>query len=161
MSTLRFRGNLPGSIVVSYDIACQWERYLFERALIYPHNPLAGPGEQEINWTFCVPKFHLPAHVGPCQLTYLFNLTPGVGRLEGEAPERLWVPADRLAAATMQMGPGGRRDVVNDDFGDWNWTKVVGMCTSSGDQGIIPPLMSLSFSVSTGHRRRGSNPQTR
>lgn len=126
LSALRNYNKLPRSIVVSYDIACQWTRNWEARCELYPSNPVAGEGAENIDWTFCVPKFHLAAHVGPCQLTYSFNLTPGVGRLEGEAPERLWVPADRLAPATMQMGPGARRDVVNDDFGDGNWSKVVG-----------------------------------
>lgn len=128
-SHLRHRGALPGIVCVSYDIACQWERNAFNRAAIYPSNPMAGEGEQKIEWTFRVPKFHLAAHVGPCQITHNFNFTRRVARLEGEAPERLWVPLDKLAASTMQMGPGTRRDVVDDEFGDWNWTKTVHLCT--------------------------------
>lgn len=129
-STLRFRGTLPGRVVVSYDIACQWERHVFERFDVYPANPVSGSGAQDVEWVFLVPKFHLPAHVGPCQITHSFNYAPGVARLEGEAPERLWVPCDMLAASTMQMSPGGRRDVLNDHFGDWNWTKTVGLSAS-------------------------------
>jgi hypothetical protein len=27
------------------------------------------------------------------------------------------------------MGPGSRRDALDDHFGDWNWKKVVGLGT--------------------------------
>lgn len=124
LSTLRNRPILPGTVSVSYDIACQWERNAFKRAKVYPSNPMGGKDAQDIHWKFNVPKFHLAAHVGPCQLTHSFNLTPEVGRVEGESPERLWAPLDKLAPSTMQMGPGTRWDVVDDDFGDWNWTKI-------------------------------------
>ena len=82
------------------------------------------PDSKEI--VFLVPKFHLPAHIARCQTTYSFNLTPGVGRTDGEAPERGWANINPVAAQTKQMGPTSHRETIDDHFGDWNHQKIVG-----------------------------------
>ncbi|KAJ7508029.1 hypothetical protein B0H11DRAFT_1685302, partial [Mycena galericulata] len=61
---------------------------------------------------FLVPKFHLPAHIELCNILFSFNLTPFVGRTDGEAPERGWASANRLANSTSISGPGARRDTL-------------------------------------------------
>ncbi|KAG1749250.1 hypothetical protein EDB19DRAFT_1825495 [Suillus lakei] len=66
---------------ISYDIACQWHKKLWQR----------------------------------------------VGRMDGEAPERGWANINPVASSTKEMGPGARRDTLDDFFGDWNWKKVVGL----------------------------------
>jgi hypothetical protein len=93
---------------------------------------LEFPDEFQIDYvnktiTFLVPKFHLPAHVSKCQTAYSFNLTRGVGRTDGEAPERGWADINRVAASTKEMGPASRRDTLDDHFGDWNHQKIIGL----------------------------------
>ncbi|KAF8062351.1 hypothetical protein FPV67DRAFT_1563697 [Lyophyllum atratum] len=112
-------------IFVSYDIACQWSINLQRRMFDLDHEFFMYNGETYIK--FLVPKFHLPAHVAPCRTRYSFNWTPGVGRTDGEAPERGWAEANPLAASTKEMGPGSRRDTLDAHFGDYNWRKVVAM----------------------------------
>ncbi|KAG6849154.1 hypothetical protein H0H93_010910 [Arthromyces matolae] len=80
--------------------------------------------------SFLVPKFHLPAHIESCNLLYSFNLTKGVGRTDGEAPERGWANINRIAQSTKEMGPGARRDTIDDHFNDLNWKKT----TQFGEQ---------------------------
>jgi len=80
---------------------------------------------------YLVPKFHLPAHVEACNLGFSFNLTKGVGRTDGEAPERGWANINPAAQSTKEMGPGSRRDTLDDHFGDWNWKKIIKMGTHS------------------------------
>jgi hypothetical protein len=75
--------------------------------------------------TFLVPKFHLPAHVAKCQTSFSFNLTCGVRRTDGEAPERGWSNINPLSSQTKQMGPALRCETINDHFGDWNHKKVI------------------------------------
>ncbi|KAJ7858652.1 hypothetical protein B0H14DRAFT_3085047 [Mycena olivaceomarginata] len=58
-------------------------------------------------YVWLIPKFHLPAHIEACNITYSFNLTPFVGQTDGEAPERGWANANPLASSTKEMGPGG------------------------------------------------------
>ncbi|KAG1737598.1 hypothetical protein EDD22DRAFT_852172 [Suillus occidentalis] len=76
---------------------------------------------------YFVLKFHLAAHVETCQTQFSFNWTLGVGWTDGEAPERGWANINRVASSTKEMGPGARRDTLNDHFSDWNWKKVTGL----------------------------------
>lgn len=119
--------SLEGSdvleLVISYDIACQWSVNIWNRMAKYSRR-------LHFDWTGCkiiflVPKFHLPAHVAKCQTSFSFNLTSKVGRTDGEAPERGWADINRVATSTREMGPGSRRDTLDDHFGDWNWKKIV------------------------------------
>ncbi|KAG1797493.1 uncharacterized protein HD556DRAFT_1431147 [Suillus plorans] len=89
-------------------------------------------GEKYLNMDYLtinyfVPKFHLAAHIEICQTQFSFNWTPGVGQTDGEAPERGWANINRVASSTKEMGPGARRDMLNDHFSDWNWKKVTGL----------------------------------
>ncbi|KAJ7099018.1 hypothetical protein C8R44DRAFT_593419, partial [Mycena epipterygia] len=120
-------------LMVSYDIVCQWHINIcqwhiniWRRLAKYePELQTRASGERVFVWL--IPKFHLPAHIEACNILYSFNLTPYVGQTDGEAPERGWANANPLAASTMQMGPGSRRDVLDDHFNDWNHKKVVAL----------------------------------
>lgn len=112
-------------LVVSYDIACQWSKYLRERMDKLDHYFWIFDGRAHI--VYLVPKFHLPTHVTACRNRFSFNFTKGVGRTDGEAPERGWAEVNPLAPSTKEMGPGSRRDTLDAHFGDYNWRKVVGM----------------------------------
>lgn len=78
---------------------------------------------------FLVPKFHLPVHVKACNLGFSFNLMKGIDRTDGEAPERGWANINLAAQSTKEMGPGSRRDTLDDHFSDWNWKKIIKMGT--------------------------------
>ncbi|KAJ7769085.1 hypothetical protein DFH07DRAFT_954323 [Mycena maculata] len=111
---------------VSYDIACQWHINLWNRMVGYADDTITIDGVGKF-MTFLVPKFHLPAHIEECNLKFLFNLTPEVGRTDGEAPERGWANANPLAGHTKEMGPGARRDTIDDHFNDLNWKKIIAL----------------------------------
>lgn len=107
-------------IVTSYDIACQWSRNLGTR-----HDAYAlAFGHRKHKFIYLVPKFHLPAHQMSCQYEYNFSYTKGVGRTDGEAVERGWAAVNPFATSTKEMGPGHRRDVLDDVFATYNWGKV-------------------------------------
>ncbi|KAF8065144.1 hypothetical protein FPV67DRAFT_1671429 [Lyophyllum atratum] len=111
------------SIVVSYDIVCQWSVHVWERMAQYPHK-LHIDHDGKVLVRFLIPKFHLPAHIRPCQTTYSFNYNVDVGRTDGEGVERGWSHINPVATSTREMGPGHRRDTLDDHFGDWNWKKT-------------------------------------
>ncbi|KAJ7842104.1 hypothetical protein B0H14DRAFT_3457041 [Mycena olivaceomarginata] len=114
-------GTLLLRFVVSYDIACQWYKNLWGRMAIFPAEAqLSG----EKKFVFLVPKIHLPAHIEECNINFSFNLTPSVGRTDGEAPERGWADANRLANSTSISGPGARRDTLDAHFQYSNWKKI-------------------------------------
>ena len=108
---------------VLYDIACQWHKKLHQRMDNMP--PSLQLNLRDRNVSFLVPKFHLPAHIAPCQWSFSFNWTKGVGRMDGEEPERGWASLNAAASSTKDMGPGHRRDTLDDYMGDWNWKKLV------------------------------------
>ncbi|TFK57786.1 hypothetical protein BDN72DRAFT_782857, partial [Pluteus cervinus] len=110
-------------LVVSYDIACQWWINLLKRMLNYSKAIQMDGGKLQ-SFTYLVPKFHLPAHISSCQTKYSFNFHQHVGRTDGESPERGWSHINPVALSTCEMGPGSRRDTINDHLGDWNWKKT-------------------------------------
>ncbi|KAF7977149.1 hypothetical protein HWV62_4563 [Athelia sp. TMB] len=113
------------TIVASYDIACQWSIHLWDRMQGMPERlQIDREGKKFI---FLVPKFHLKAHVEKCQTGYSFNFNPGVGRTDGEAPERGWSFINPLSSSTKEMGPASYRETIDDHFGDWNHKRVIGL----------------------------------
>ncbi|KAG2745146.1 hypothetical protein P692DRAFT_20742764, partial [Suillus brevipes Sb2] len=110
---------------VSYDIACQWHKHLWQRMSTMPAHLQLDHTSKLVR--FFVPKFHLPAHILKCQSAFSFNFSKNVGRTDGEAPERGWSNINPVASSTKEMGPGSRRDTLDDHFGDWNWKKSIGL----------------------------------
>ncbi|KAL0948676.1 hypothetical protein HGRIS_010477 [Hohenbuehelia grisea] len=110
------------NFIISYDIACQWHKKFWKRNdSIPPHLKLDS---SKHTLKFLVPKFHLPAHIDKCRDDFSFNYSPKVGRTDGEAPERGWSNINGAANMTKEMGPGARRDTLDDFYGDWNWKKT-------------------------------------
>ncbi|SJL19078.1 uncharacterized protein ARMOST_22686 [Armillaria ostoyae] len=115
--------NTPPDLVISYNIACQWHKNFFVRMGKYPAQLRLHQIERNI--LYLVPKFHLPAHILKCRNDFSFNFSAKVGRTDGEAPERGWAATNALANSTKEMGPGSRRDTLDDHFGDYNWRKII------------------------------------
>ncbi|KAG2029310.1 hypothetical protein BDR03DRAFT_881153 [Suillus americanus] len=120
-STLQYSKDVV-TLNVSYNIACQWSKNIWDHMATYPCQMQVERSTKE--FVFLVPKFHLPTHIAFCQVTYSHNLIKGMGRTDGEAPERGWVNINPVATSTREMGPGSRRDTLDDHFGDFNWKKV-------------------------------------
>lgn len=121
-------------VVVSYDIACQWTRNLWQRLNVY-----GFPFDRShINFLFLIPKFHLLAHQLYCQARYSFNLMKGVGCTDGEAVERGWATVNPFTSSTKEMGPGHCRDLLDNVFTAYSWHKVVSM----GKSVCHSPLLS-------------------
>ena len=109
----------------SYDIACQWHKKLWTRMSRMPERLQLNHDVKIVR--FFVPKFHLRAHIQKCQTAFSFNFSRGVGRTDGEAPERGWANFNRVASSMKEMGPGARRDHLDDHFGDSNWKKRISL----------------------------------
>ncbi|EEB90114.1 hypothetical protein MPER_11725, partial [Moniliophthora perniciosa FA553] len=122
-SLLRFHDSrLP--ICLSYDICCQYCRNFLERL---QNLPLHVRPKEVQKFTFVIPKLHIYGHTLACQLRYSLNLTPGVGRTDGEGIERNWAGQGPISTSTMEMGPGSRHDTLDDHWAYWNWQKLVGL----------------------------------
>ncbi|KAG2045963.1 hypothetical protein BDR06DRAFT_985710 [Suillus hirtellus] len=75
------------SVVISYDIACQWKLNLLKRMLALPGDIQIPVVTAVAVFLFAVPKFHAPAHEEKCSTPHSLNLMPGVGRTDGEGIE--------------------------------------------------------------------------
>lgn len=123
LSAIQSFPNLP--VTASYDIMCQFSKKLYARIGSYPDmlkTPTPFPRYQLL-----VPKFHLAAHKESCVWSFSYNYAPGVGRTDGEGVERNWAITNSLSGSTKKMGPGSRRDTLDDHFGDFNWRKMISL----------------------------------
>ncbi|KAJ7760606.1 hypothetical protein B0H14DRAFT_3511096 [Mycena olivaceomarginata] len=116
-------GTLLLCFIVSYDIACQWYKNLWERMRIFPLEAQLG-GEKK--FMFLVPKFHLPAHIEECN-----------------APKHGWADANHLANSTSILGPGAWCDTLDTHFQYSNWKKITKLGTVLLDKIQKSMLMML------------------
>lgn len=121
LSTLKHSRNKK--ILSIYDIMCQWSKNLFTRIQVAPEivRRALSPDDLEV----VIPKFHLLAHGTPCLVPYSLNYKHGVGRIDGEGVERCWSVLNGISRSTRQMGPGSRKDTIEDHCGHGNWRKMV------------------------------------
>ncbi|PBK59169.1 hypothetical protein ARMSODRAFT_983262 [Armillaria solidipes] len=111
------------SMIISYDIACQWFVHLDERMKNWPEE--IPPPSAKL--TPAIPKFHEPAHKQDNHQEFSCNYIKGMAASDCEVPERIWGPNNAIGNSTKTMGPGSRHDVLDDNFGAWNWQKYTGM----------------------------------
>ena len=110
-------------LVISYDIACQWRKNLWERMTEYPEE-MRLPSDLEVK--VGIPNWHVNGHGLDCQNNLSLSYIPGVGRTCGEDVKTSWAHTNSLAPSTREMGPGARRETLNDHWNGWNFRKIVG-----------------------------------
>ncbi|KAJ7779971.1 hypothetical protein B0H16DRAFT_1299968 [Mycena metata] len=108
--------------VVSYDIVCQWWKYLKERLQALP--PLLRLNLALNLMRFVIPKMHINAHILACRLLFSLNYLAGAGQTDGEGIERPWANIGGVATSTREQGPGFRRDTLDCHWNYWNWLKL-------------------------------------
>ncbi|KAG1843289.1 hypothetical protein DFJ58DRAFT_844398 [Suillus subalutaceus] len=115
------------SVIISYDIACQWKLNLMKRMGELPEHLRMPAAVALTSFSFGIPKFHCPAHEEKCAIPHSLNLMPGVGWTDGEGIERNWAEMNRVANSTKEMGASYQHDVLDDHFGHHNWRKYTGL----------------------------------
>ncbi|KAK7020693.1 hypothetical protein VNI00_017635 [Paramarasmius palmivorus] len=116
------RGHVRLFRILCYDIACQYYKKFFLRM---ERLPLAARmGLHTDRWKFAVPKLHIQSHERSCQENFALNFILGAGQTDGEGVERHWANLGPIATSTKEMGPGHRRDTIDDHLGWWNWLKI-------------------------------------
>ena len=91
----KLEAGLP-HIVITYDIACQWELKLCEWLLMYTATKHVNLGSLQ-SLRFAVPKFHLIGHGKSCHLNFNLAFMQGVGMMHGESIETIWSHSTSLA----------------------------------------------------------------
>ncbi|KAI5984696.1 hypothetical protein F5J12DRAFT_907939 [Pisolithus orientalis] len=115
------------SMVISYNIACQWKLNLAQRIDQLPehlHLPLAVV---MLSFVFGILKFHAPAHSASCAIPHSLNLLPGVGCTNGKGVKHNWSEINCVTNSTKEMTSGARHDTINNHFGHYNFRKLVGL----------------------------------
>ncbi|KAL0565932.1 hypothetical protein V5O48_016083 [Marasmius crinis-equi] len=115
-------GCLLTLVFFSYDIACQWKTYFFDRMKTYPEY-MQLPQSMQIK--FKVPKFHLVSHVTKCLAPFSFNYTEGAAKTDGEGVERTWAWLNTSSRSLSMMSLGGRWDTMDDLANFWNYEKML------------------------------------
>src|ERR1700761_1863160 len=110
--------------ILSYDIMCQWSKFLKERLKKLP--PLVACNILLHLFRFVIPKMHIKAHKSLCMLLFSLDYVAGSGQTDAEGIERAWSAIGRAAGSTRRCGPGARHDQLDDHWGHWNWMKLVG-----------------------------------
>ncbi|KAJ7190623.1 hypothetical protein GGX14DRAFT_579706 [Mycena pura] len=111
--------------IISYDIVCQWWKYLMERLATLP--PLVRITIILKMFRFVIPKMHIHSHTMDCQTKFSLNLVPGSGQTDGEGIERPWSSIGAIATSTRVSGPGARHDTLDNHWNFWNWLKTIGL----------------------------------
>ncbi|TFK79970.1 hypothetical protein K466DRAFT_504692 [Polyporus arcularius HHB13444] len=111
-------------ILISYDIACQWHKKLARRARedLPPHIRTDISG---LSLRYAIPKKHIRVH-GPNHSRFSFNFLRWVGRTYAEGIEAHWAHMNPVSLSAREMGPGQRREHMDDHWGAWNWQKIIG-----------------------------------
>ena len=135
------KGFAVHDVVISYDIACKWSIHHLQR-IADNHSDL---NVEDLEFSYLIPKFHLPAHGTSCQTSYSFNYAKGVGRTHGETVEQGWANINLAALSTREMGPGARHLALDDIWSSWNWRKTLGI-------GRHFPRISLSSTADASRR---------
>ena len=116
----------PDFLKFTYDLSCSYSPYVDSRFAKYGFTSL---DDRDVSWA--VPTFYLNAHREYCRSVFSPHVLPEWACTNGEDAERRWAWTNPFASSTKEMGPGSRRDLLDDVFGHWNWNKVTNMRTSS------------------------------
>jgi hypothetical protein len=111
-------------LTLSYDIACQWKKYLAARMERLPEDLRLDL--DAINVESGLPVWHALAHEDFCAAMNSLNYIPGVGRTDGEAIERLWAWLNGSSYQSKEMGLGNRADMIEDKLDSHNFQKNLG-----------------------------------
>lgn len=80
----------------------------------------------DIDLEIAIPSWHVNGHGSKCRNNLSLNYVPGVGRTCGEDVEISWSQTNALAPSTREMGPGARKETLNDQWNGWNLRKIIG-----------------------------------
>ncbi|KAF9013697.1 hypothetical protein BDZ89DRAFT_1046721 [Hymenopellis radicata] len=112
-------------VLLTYDIACQYNKHVNERRTHLPSSMRAGSDEGE--HTYALPIWHGDVHAVECKTRWSLLYIPGAGKTDGEGPERVWALLNGMASDTKEMDVGTRHDRIEDRCDKHNFLKNVGL----------------------------------
>ncbi|KAG1724879.1 uncharacterized protein EDB91DRAFT_1062557, partial [Suillus paluster] len=122
-NTVKYMPEHIGSVLIIYDVACQWSIHFAERVDQSYH--LSLPEGTEI--LSAIGKFHLSTHKFQCFPRFSLNFITRAGHIDGEILEMLWAPFNKISPTARSMSLAHRKEVLDDHMWDSNWKKLVGI----------------------------------
>lgn len=120
--------TLTGTVVpifLTYDIACQYSKNFARRVANFP--PSMRLDEiRVVSMKWAIPKKHWRVHGEKNHSQFSLNYLLFSGRTYGEGIETGWSHMNPVSMSTKEMAPAGRREVLDDHWGSWNWQKILG-----------------------------------
>lgn len=111
-------------ILISYDIICQWAVHLFAHMIKwFPEDMCIN--QSKVTVCFAILKKHFHMYSSSPHSQFSFNYLPYVGCTYGKCIETHWSHVNPLALSTREMGSGMHHEVMNDNWGAWNWQKTL------------------------------------
>ena len=77
--------------------------------------------------------FHVHGHQNECFPRYAPSFIMGVGQIEGEIIETLWVGLNEISGSTRNMSKAYRQELLDMHMNDSNWKKLGRMGSSISD----------------------------
>ena len=112
------------ALLILYDIVCQWVVHLFAYMTQWFSEEM-HLNLSKVDVCFTIPKKHFHMHSGLPHLQYLFNYLPNVGWTYGECIETHWSHVNPLSLSTWEISNRMWHEVMNDNWGAWNWQKTL------------------------------------
>lgn len=119
------KGRDLQNLVISYDIACQYQPKFAKRVEKYPAEMQLNL--EKVKVTHMIPMFHLPGHGDKCHAQYSPYTLEHIGRTDGENIERGWSNLNPVSLSTREMTKASRHDSVNDHIGYFNWERLISL----------------------------------
>ncbi|KAJ6470096.1 hypothetical protein C8R47DRAFT_989021, partial [Mycena vitilis] len=131
-------------IILSYDVACQYNKKFWERMLNLPDDMHLHLPPDNVWWK--VPNFHLPPHKPPCHAPYSFHWMWGAGMTHGEGVEQNWAFSNGAAPSTKLMGPGSWHATLEDVFSFHNYDRQLAM------HRVLPKRLAVNIKEGAKHQ---------
>lgn len=112
------------ALTITYDIACQYKKRWKERIAALPRQLQALP-VPVVTWG--LPVWHGKGHGIKCEEENSLKYQVGVGKTDGEGPERLWSVLNPLSYMTKEEHHGARHDDIEDFLNMHNHRKNISM----------------------------------
>lgn len=116
--------EMDQTILLIYDIICQYIVYLLER--IGTHLP---PG---LVIDAAIGLFHVHAHKEQCFFQYAPTFIPGTGIIAGEILESLWSSLNSISPMARTATLANRAEILDDHANDSNYKKTLGIVSNVG-----------------------------
>ncbi|KAG2102537.1 uncharacterized protein F5147DRAFT_580924, partial [Suillus discolor] len=113
-------------VLTFYDVNCQYHKHLQDRIADSPLLKM----HDELEITPSIGLWHVHGHQDSCYVRYASNFIQGTARIDSEIMETLWVPLNIISPAARGMGTPHRKECLDYQMNDCNFTKMIRMSKS-------------------------------